>query len=809
HPLDIDINKEFIEELLLGKRESFQIDKRYLHKDGSILWGHISVSSVRNEMGRITYFIVQVQNITERKKNELLLINYKDLLERSNAVAKIGSWEVDVNSHNVSWSSSLNTILNTRKDFTPTFFESIDYFIAEEHRKDAILTVKNALEKGVSFDIQILANANGRDSDPKWVRMIGISEFENGHCKRLYGLIQDIDDIKKAQCEIIIKEEEWRTTFNHTNSGMALINFNGEAYKVNPSLSAMFGYTIEESQKLRIKDISLEEELEKNTQMMTNLIDGTIENFSQEMRFRHKNGDVIWANVSVSSVKNDFNQFTHMVAQLVDITDSKTNEILLKKYKELLERSNKVAKIGSWELNPENHMLYWSENLKHLLGNKDYKAHDFSDSIIDYVLEENQEKMAYLLNNAMQNGHSFDFELQLKTASGLRWMRMIGISNFKNGICKSLHGLVQDIEEVKSAQLEILLREEEFRQTFWHAPIGMALLDLKGKMVRVNPGMCETFGYSETEMLAIKKSDISHPDDLAETNKLTQQLLSGELESFQQEKRYFHKNGNLIWTIRSMSSVKNDKGQTTHFVCQVSNITREKLLTESLTEHNNRLQNYAHIVSHNLRSHTGNLSMLLELSEMNNKPGFEDEVFEHIKTASNNMCETVNHLSEIVEIQNLIKNTLVPINLRRRVKKILQNIRTAVVQINGEIVLKVKKELVIYGISSYVDSVILNILTNAIKYRSPHRLLVINIHAKKINGFTVMKISDNGLGIDLEQHGSKIFGMYKTFHDHKNARGIGLFISKNQIEAMDGSIEVESQPNIGSTFTIYFKDEDN
>ncbi|MGV8814064.1 MAG: PAS domain S-box protein [Gelidibacter sp.] len=807
HPLDKDLSDKFIAELLLGKRESFQLDKRYIHKDGSILWGHISVSSVRNEMGRITYFVVQVQDITERKKNELLLINYKDLLERSNAVAKIGSWEIDVNNYNVSWSSSLNTILNTRKDFTPTFFEFIDYFIAEEHRKDAILTVKNALEKGMSFDIQILANAN--DSDPKWVRMIGISEFEDNHCKRLYGLIQDIDAIKKAQCEIIIKEEQWRTTFNHANVGMSLINFNGEAYKVNPSLSDMFGYTIKEMQSMRIKDISLEEDFEKNIEMMSKLMDGTIENFSQEMRFIHKNGNVIWANVSVSSVKNDFNRFTHMVAQLVDITESKTNEILLKKYKDLLERSNKVAKIGSWELNPENHMLYWSENLKRLLGNKEYKAHNFSDSIIDYVLEENHEKMAYLLNNAMQNGHSFDFELQLKTASGLRWMRMIGISNFKNGICKSVHGLVQDIEEFKSAELEILLREEEFRQTFWHAPIGMVLLDLNGKIARVNPGMCETLGYSEKEMLAINKSELSHPDDLEETNKLTQQLLSGELESFQQEKRYFHKNGNLIWTILSMSSVKNDKGQTTHFVCQVSNITREKLLTESLTEHNNRLQNYAHIVSHNLRSHTGNLSMLLELSEMNHKSGFEDELFEHIKSASNNMCETVNHLSEIVEIQNLIKNTLVPINLRKRVKKSLQNIRTAVSQVNGEVVLKVNKELVIYGISSYVDSVILNILTNAIKYKSPHRLLVIDIRATKIKGYMALSIADNGLGIDLEQHGAKIFGMYKTFHDHKNARGIGLFISKNQIEAMGGSIEVESQPNIGSTFTIYFKDEDN
>ena len=807
HPEDKDLTNDFIDDLLLGKSESFRLDKRYIHKDSTILWGHISVSSVRNEMGRITYFVVQVQDITERKNNELLLINYKDLLERSNYVAKIGSWEINVNDQTLSWSNSLSQILNTRDNHVPTFSESIAHFIFEPHRDKVQYAFKTALEKGINFDIQALVKAN--ESEFKWMRFIGLSEFENNKSKRFYGLIQDIDDIKKAQIEVINKEEQWRTTFNHANAGIALINFNGKAYNVNKGLCDIFGYTIIEMEHLSIKDISICEDLGNNIELMTSLIDGTIDNFSNEMRFLHKNGQVIWVNICVSAVKNDFNKFTHMVAQVVDITASKTNEILLIKYKEILERSNNVAKIGSWELDPETQILFWSENLGRLLGNTEYTPHSLNDSITDYILEENREQMIGFLNDASKKGIDFDFELQLKTATGIRWMRMIGISNFKDGVCKSVHGLIQDIDEFKSVQSEILVREEEFRQTFWHAPIGMALLDLNGKMIRLNPGICETFGYTEKEMMVIDKNQLTHPDDSATTKKLMEQLLSGQCESFQQEKRYFHKNQSLIWAILSMSAVKNDKGQTTHFVCQVNDITDKKLLSETLKEHNNRLQNYAHIVSHNLRSHTGNMSMLLELSEINHKAGFEDELFEHIKSASNNMSETVDHLSEIVEIQNPIKNTLVPINLRKRVKKSIQNVQTTISQINGEVVIKVKRDLMVFGISSYVDSIILNMLTNSIKYRSPHRLLIVNIKAIKINGFTSLSVSDNGLGIDLDKHGSKIFGMYKTFHDHKNARGIGLFITKNQIEAMDGTIAVESQLDVGSTFTIHFKDEDN
>ena len=77
-----------------------------------------------------------------------------------------------------------------------------------------------------------------------------------------------------------------------------------------------------------------------------------------------------------------------------------------------------------------------------------------------------------------------------------------------------------------------------------------------------------------------------------------------------------------------------------------------------------------------------------------------------------------------------------------------------------------------------------------------------------INGVKVLSISDNGLGIDLKKHKNALFGMYKTFHKNQNARGIGLFITKNQVEAMGGKIEVSSELNKGTTFKIYFDEED-
>jgi signal transduction histidine kinase len=111
-------------------------------------------------------------------------------------------------------------------------------------------------------------------------------------------------------------------------------------------------------------------------------------------------------------------------------------------------------------------------------------------------------------------------------------------------------------------------------------------------------------------------------------------------------------------------------------------------------------------------------------------------------------------------------------------------------------------------VPTYIDSILRNFITNAVKYRSLDRNPIVQLSAKSENGYTILSITDNGLGIDLKKYGAKLFGMYKTFHDRKDARGIGLYITKNQIEAMNGKVTATSEIGKGTTFKIYF-DEKN
>jgi len=122
---------------------------------------------------------------------------------------------------------------------------------------------------------------------------------------------------------------------------------------------------------------------------------------------------------------------------------------------------------------------------------------------------------------------------------------------------------------------------------------------------------------------------------------------------------------------------------------------------------------------------------------------------------------------------------------------------------------KLNKDYAVRAIPAYLESIVLNFLTNSIKYRSEDRPLKIIVDAEKSGGYVKLSVTDNGRGIDLKRHRKKLFGMYKTFHKHKDARGVGLFITKNQIEAMEGKVEVESTPGIGTTFHTYLKHEEN
>lgn len=485
----------------------------------------------------------------------------------------------------------------------------------------------------------------------------------------------------------------------------------------------------------------------------------------------------------------------------------------------LLNFIQDAVQVGTWEVNLSTMETTWSKVT--------YQIHEVPESIkpnfsqaIDYYKDPKSLKLvSEAFQNCAENGVQFDLELELTTARGnQKWVRAVGVPEMKDGKYIKVSGVFQDITEKTKTLQTIALREEELRKTFEYAGIGMAIVDLNGKWVKVNQKLCNMFGYTEQEFLQKTFKDMTYHEDQDVSDKLINSLLNFEYENKQVEKRYVHKNGDVIWTLLNTSVIKNDDGTAKHLVSQINDITLAKKAEERINalhkvtkEQNDRLLNFAHIVSHNLRSHSGNLEMLLDLMKYEEPEATQNSFFPLIGDAVNSLSETVANLNEVAILNTQINKELTELSLHTILEKAIGNVKGTILETNAIVNNNVPKDLKIKTVPAYIDSIVLNFFTNALKYRKEDVAPIITLESKisEDGEFVILDIEDNGIGIDLERHGKKLFGMYKTFHKHKDSRGLGLFITKNQIEAIGGHIEVKSKINIGTTFSLYLKHEKN
>ena len=224
------------------------------------------------------------------------------------------------------------------------------------------------------------------------------------------------------------------------------------------------------------------------------------------------------------------------------------------------------------------------------------------------------------------------------------------------------------------------------------------------------------------------------------------------------------------------------------------------------SQQNEKLLNFSHIVSHNIRSHASNLSMLVNVMESTDDIAEKLNYFDLFKEGTDKLAETIEYLNEIITRQ---KNTTIEkssIRLKDEIEKTKNALSLLIKESQIEIIDNIPAHLEVNAIPAYLDSILLNLITNAIKYRSLERRPTLEITYEIDEFYKIIVFKDNGLGLNLQKNKHKIFGMYKTFHGNEDAKGIGLFITKNQLEAMAGKIEVESEPGKGSVFKIYLNE---
>lgn len=347
---------------------------------------------------------------------------------------------------------------------------------------------------------------------------------------------------------------------------------------------------------------------------------------------------------------------------------------------------------------------------------------------------------------------------------------------------------------------------------FNNASNGTVILSLEGEWLKVNDSMCNLLGYTRNELFNMDVQNIVYREDLGVHEGKYGALINGEVEQYRVEQRYFHKDGSLIWVLVSVSLIRNQFNKPYHVIWQFTDITMRKrhqnklkLMLNVAREQNERLTTFADIITHNLRSHSGNLMTIAKFLEEDAPWLGNNENYNLLTAALENLDDTVSHLTEVAKIKQVAESEIKALNLYDYAEKAIYNIAAIAKNTNTDIINEISDHLYIKGIPAYLDSILINFLSNAIKYRSKERLPKIKLSTSVQDEYVVLKIADNGLGIDLKKHGDKLFQMYKTFHYNEDAIGIGLFITKNHIESIGGKVLVKSEVDVGSEFSIYLR----
>lgn len=397
---------------------------------------------------------------------------------------------------------------------------------------------------------------------------------------------------------------------------------------------------------------------------------------------------------------------------------------------------------------------------------------------------------------------------------GLKWYKGFAIVEQDEAETVHFYGKINDISSFKLQELQLKLSEQRFLFALEASSEGIWDLDVASSTVFYSSQSMKMLEFEAKD--TIDSIDLwdnrVHPQDKNKYLEDIQLHIDSKTPYYENAQRVMTVSGEYKWILSRGKIIERDIHKKplriigTHTDISAQKEKEQNLLKtlEIVSEQNSRLLNFAHIVSHNLRSHSGNIEMLLNIIAEETDEDFVKESYSHLRTSSKALSQTIVHLKELVEIQSELVQKKENLNLNLYLGKTLNILGEEIKKNKVVIKNRVCKHQTIIFNPAYLESILLNFTSNAIRYSHPDRTPVISYSLKSNSKHKVLEIQDNGLGINLEKHGKKIFGMYKTFHKHKDSRGIGLFITKNQIEAMGGKVDVTSVVGVGTTFKIYF-----
>jgi PAS domain S-box-containing protein len=624
------------------------------------------------------------------------------------------------------------------------------------------------------------------------------------------GIYRDITEKKRAEIEIKESEEKFRKLAEKSLVGIYIIQ-KGVFKYVNPRLAEIFGYSVEEIiDKKGTNDLTHPDDRKIVTENVTARLSGKIDSIAYSFKGIKRDGTVI--DVIVYGSAATIGGGSAVVGTLLDVSDQKKAEEALKeseiKYKTIIEAANDaiiIVDIKSKKIIDVNKKaeILTGRMRKELIGQSFLVLHP-----AEYA-DEYSRAFGFTVK---QNLRITPGDVFIVDKDGSKIPVEISNSKYMLGGKEVLQGIFRDLRERKIIEEEIRKLSRAVEQS----SSAIVITDLKGTIEYVNPYFYKMTGYSADEVIGKNPRLLQSGETSAEEySNLWNTILSGSVwhGEFHNKK----KNGELYWEQASISSIRDDKGEITHYISISEDITsikrmqNELLLAKEKAEESDKMKSeFLSQMSHEIRTPLNvilsyNSFLQDELTELVN----EDVrlSFNSINSAGKRLLRTIDMILNLAAIQKgRIELNFEPVDLNSVIKSLVGEFEFRAREKNLTLNVRLpNKKIIVLGDEYLISEIIQNLLDNSIKYTNEGGI-ELELSTPPGNK-AVVSVKDTGIGIS-ENYIPRLFMPFtqeESGYTRKfEGNGLGLALVKNYIDLLNAEIKVESKKGNGTTFSVYF-----
>jgi len=510
-----------------------------------------------------------------------------------------------------------------------------------------------------------------------------------------------------------------------------------------------------------------------------------------EFRVIHPDGSLRYVEARGEAVVNEEGQTTHVIGTNLDITERVQAEAALRHSEATKNQILKaIPDLILWMTADGNCIDLIEGNSITNLYNKSEAVGKSLYEILPFDLAQTRVKA---IQQALETGEVQIYEQQVVLQSGIFYeeVRVIGVGGDRVLV------IVRDITDRKRAEAALLDSETRFRRAFWDAPIGMALIGLDERWLKVNPMLCDMLDFTEPELLSRTASSLVHPEDWHKLQECVQQVLSSENRNAQVELRYCCHQGQIIWVLMSLSLVRDGQGKPLYYVAQIQDITERQAIDRMKNE-------FVSMVSHELRTPLTAIRGFLGLLDTGIYDQKPEKAKRMIGQALANSDRLVRLVNDILDLERLSSGKIQLIKASCAVEELMQRAVTGVQPLADQAKIQLiitPTTAVAWADPDCVIQTLTNLLSNAIKFSPPDS--AITLSAQTRTDAVLFSVQDQGRGIPADKL-ETIFGRFQQVDAsdsrQKGGTGLGLAICQSIVQQHGGSIWAESILGNGSTF---------